>query len=401
MLLVLALTVCGPTDEHCFGRMTEASPVAPEPLERSVFARDPQGALSEEALQQILAAPIELDLPSRVGVLPVITAADWRGPSPDYQKLPLGLSAFTRALRGAEAFSLVTEMLPIPSGALGMEALREVAARYRLRYVFLYREQLRQRSKLRGAALGYVTVLGALFVPGQRLEVDGVIEASLFDVRPPLLSRARSFTEPRIEPLVHGRQARRLGAIVLGSSPPALAETWSDVLLTPSGQVERDRRPPHIKLRGRVVTADSATGPSPPVWRVVQTLSAHPRAHRPSHQALLAPARGPPHLRPPRALCDRRRRGHRSSSSSFPFYYNYFLQTAGHRCLRSPAPLRLRVPAHESLSAVASIATSTTTPRPPWCPRDLLRRPTGFGRCTGPLTAHRVRRVLAVSRVKL
>ena len=45
-------------------------------------------------------------------------------------------------LVGAEHFTLITEVLPIPSGALGMEALREVAARYRLRYLLLYREEL-------------------------------------------------------------------------------------------------------------------------------------------------------------------------------------------------------------------------------------------------------------------
>jgi hypothetical protein len=40
-----------------------AAPAAPPPLDRSVFARDPSGQLSEEALQKILASPIELDLP--------------------------------------------------------------------------------------------------------------------------------------------------------------------------------------------------------------------------------------------------------------------------------------------------------------------------------------------------
>jgi hypothetical protein len=248
-LLVLALTGCGAGRMHmASARMAEAAPAeAPVPLERSVFARDPEGALSEEALQQILAAPIELDLPARVGVLPVITASDWRGPSPDYQKLPLGLSAFTRALRGSEAFSLITEMLPIPSGALGMEALREIAARYRLRYVFLYREQLRHRSKLRGAALGYVTVLGALFIPGQRLEVDGVIEASLFDVKTGLLlfTVRRSVSGHRGSNLWYtGDKLDRLGAIVLEKYAPALAEdVRGDVLrYADAVKVERDRQ---------------------------------------------------------------------------------------------------------------------------------------------------------------
>jgi hypothetical protein len=52
--------------------------------------------------------------------------------------------------------------MPIPSGALGMEALREVAARYRLRYVLLYREIIRPRTRLNGWAWTYPTLLGAL-----------------------------------------------------------------------------------------------------------------------------------------------------------------------------------------------------------------------------------------------
>src|ERR1051325_4139720 len=69
-----------------------AAPAAPPPLDRSLFARDPNGQLSEDALQKILGAPIELDLPSRVGVLPILTATDWRGPSPDFERVPPGTS---------------------------------------------------------------------------------------------------------------------------------------------------------------------------------------------------------------------------------------------------------------------------------------------------------------------
>jgi hypothetical protein len=88
------------------------------------------GQLTEDALQQILAAPIELDLPARVGVVPVVTATDWRGPSPDYLRVPAGVAPFVRKrLRGSEPFTLVTEIMPIPSGALGMEALREQSRR--------------------------------------------------------------------------------------------------------------------------------------------------------------------------------------------------------------------------------------------------------------------------------
>jgi hypothetical protein len=160
---------------------------APPPLERSVFARDPNGQLSEDALQKILASPIELDLPSRVGVLPIITATDWRGPSPDFEHVPSGLGSLVGRLRKDAAFSLVTEMMPIPSGSLGMEALREAAARYRLRYVVLYREVLAKSHHVNPWAIGYATVIGAAFLPGQSQEVYGYIEATMFDVKTGLL----------------------------------------------------------------------------------------------------------------------------------------------------------------------------------------------------------------------
>ncbi|MEO8702241.1 MAG: hypothetical protein ABI867_19510 [Kofleriaceae bacterium] len=168
--------------------MPGAAPIAaaPPPLDRSLFARDPNGSLSEDALQTILAAPIELSLPSRVGVLPISTAKDWRGPSPD-ERVPAGVANFVGALRRDPAFSLVTQTMVIPSGALGMEALREVAARYRLRYLLLYREVLAKKAQLNPWAIGYATIIGALFLPGQRQEVYGYIEASMFDVKTGLL----------------------------------------------------------------------------------------------------------------------------------------------------------------------------------------------------------------------
>ncbi|MBL9019239.1 MAG: hypothetical protein JNL83_33935 [Myxococcales bacterium] len=156
--------------------------VAPPPLEKSLFDRSPQGQLTEEALQKILAAPIELELPARVGLLPIMTATDWRGPGPD-GRVPSGVAPLVKELRKDKAFSLVTQTMVIPSGALGMEALREVAARYRLRYLLLYREVLAKGSRLNAWAWGYATVVGALFLPGKRQEVYGYTEVSMFDVK--------------------------------------------------------------------------------------------------------------------------------------------------------------------------------------------------------------------------
>jgi hypothetical protein len=77
--------------------------------------------------------------------------------------------------------------MPIPSGSLGMEALREAAARYRLRYVVLYREVLATSHHANPWAVGYATVIGAAFLPGQSQEVYGYIEATMFDVKTGLL----------------------------------------------------------------------------------------------------------------------------------------------------------------------------------------------------------------------
>ncbi len=161
----------------------KAAPV----LTQSVFARDPEGQLSETAIQKILSNQLELELPARVGILPIVAAQDWRGPGPSFDRAPAAVAELSKHIRSAELFTVVTEMLPIPSGALGMEALREIAARYKLRYVILYREDVRKRNQNNPWALGYMTGIGTLFLPGENLKVDGYVEASLFDVKTGLL----------------------------------------------------------------------------------------------------------------------------------------------------------------------------------------------------------------------
>ncbi|KAB2900114.1 MAG: hypothetical protein F9K40_09595 [Kofleriaceae bacterium] len=271
--LVLVAAGCGAQKmQMASARMAEAPASAaaaqpmPPPLEKSVFARDPQGQLTEENLQKILAAPIELDLPARVGVIPVLTATDWRGPSPDY-RVPAGVAPFVRKLRGTEPFSLITEIMPIPSGALGMEALREVAARYRLRYVILYREVLAKKKKANRWAWGYATGVGALFLPGQHHEVYGYIEATMFDVKTGTLM----FTTRRA---VHGSkrsnvwyQDDKLAALtskLVGTYAPDLAgDLMSDLYrYADAAQLENERR-------ARIAAGEPAPILSMPPSRVI------------------------------------------------------------------------------------------------------------------------------------
>lgn len=231
LLVTLAAAACGSSRAHMASAPMapgQAAPIAaPPPLERSLFARDPGGQLTEDALQAILAAPIELDLPARVGVAAVVTAADWRGPSPDYQRVPAGVAPFVKRLRGSEPFTLVTEIMPIPSGALGMEALREQAARYRLRYAILYREVLAQRRSHNGWAWLYATGVGALVAPGQQHRAYGYIEASLFDVKTGILlftTRRAVDGARRSNRWNQGEKLEQLQAGLVGRFAPELAD---------------------------------------------------------------------------------------------------------------------------------------------------------------------------------
>lgn len=193
----------------------------PPPLARSLFARDPAGQLGEEALQKILAAPWEMALPARVGVVPIVPAADSHGPAPS-GAVPPAAGALSRALRG-EHFTLVTEVMAIPSGSLGIEALRELAARYRLRYLVLYREEIGTDRFANGLASLYATLLGAFFVPGETLRAAGYVEASLLDVKTGLLLctvRRPVFEEERSN--VWGTRqklARTVARLALGEVP--------------------------------------------------------------------------------------------------------------------------------------------------------------------------------------
>ena len=114
----------------------------------------------------------------------------------------------------------------IPSGALGMEALREIAARYRLRYLILYREVLAKKTTLNAWAWGYATAVGALFLPGQDHHVYGYIEASMFDVKTGLLmftTRRAISADDSSNTWHQADKIDRLAASAIGQFAPELA----------------------------------------------------------------------------------------------------------------------------------------------------------------------------------
>jgi len=152
---------------------------APPILTENRFSRDNSGSISEEALREVLASPVFLEEKARVGIVPVqgSYALDMDVP------LPAVTAALAEALDTSGEFELASEVstdFPVDRGISG---LRELAARYRCDYLLIYRHRFVDDAYMNPVAWGYLTVLGALVLPGHTLESAGVLEATLFDVK--------------------------------------------------------------------------------------------------------------------------------------------------------------------------------------------------------------------------
>lgn len=156
----------------------EAGPPAPAVLEENHFSRD-RSAVGESALKEILAAPVFLEEHARVGVLPVAV----RYEIDDAVPVEAAPSTLVDSLEASGLVELATELSsewPVDRGVAG---LRELAARYRTEYLLLYRHRFVDATRPNPAAVSYLTLIAALFVPGTTVESAGVLEATLFDVK--------------------------------------------------------------------------------------------------------------------------------------------------------------------------------------------------------------------------
>jgi hypothetical protein len=143
------------------------------------FKRDTAGSISEEDLHKLLATIPFLDAKSRLGVVPVASGYEPNGEMP----LPGVPAELVKALEDSGLFDLATEVSTDFPADRGVSGLRELAARYRAKYLLLYRERFVDRSWTNGWGWTYPTIVGALFAPSQNLETAGVVEATLFDVQ--------------------------------------------------------------------------------------------------------------------------------------------------------------------------------------------------------------------------
>ncbi len=149
------------------------------PLVENHFRRDVMGDLTEAQLRVILEAPVYLEDRARIGIVPVST-----GYAVDKDIPVVGVpGALATALAESGHFEVVSEVTTDwPTGG-SIAGLRELAARYRAEYLLLYRHRFVDRSWTNAWALSWVTFIGGFITPQRTVEVAGVVEATLFDVK--------------------------------------------------------------------------------------------------------------------------------------------------------------------------------------------------------------------------
>jgi rhombotail lipoprotein len=180
--LLTLMAGCAATTPMAAKVAAPAREPAPQILDRSHFAKDDGGSLSEGDLQHVLATPIDLQLPARVGVVPLAEPFDPRG------KASIGTRSvaardLAKQLIGHPHFSHVSDISTDLPNTGGIEGLRLIAARYRLRYLLLYSERFEDTTHLNGWAWLYPTVIGMFVSPGVTVESQGIAQADLLDVR--------------------------------------------------------------------------------------------------------------------------------------------------------------------------------------------------------------------------
>ena len=142
----------------------------------------PPPAMNEAGLQTILASPIDLELPARVGVVPLEKPFD-PAETVSLSTRLVASNDLAAALVGAQWFSQVSDVSTDLPNVGGIEGLRVIAARYRVRYLLLYSQRFEEASHLNNWAWLYPTVVGFFVAPGVTLESAGLAQADMIDVR--------------------------------------------------------------------------------------------------------------------------------------------------------------------------------------------------------------------------
>lgn len=176
-------------------------------LTQNHFDSDRSQNVSEGELRKILDSPVLLEENARVGIVPVQMRHEVDHDLP-LEEVP---SALGEALKGTDYFQTTTEVAtdwPLDSGLAG---LRELAARYRSEYLLLYRHRFVKRGRVNAWGWTWPTVVGLFATPGKTMEMAGVLEATLFDVRTGtiLFTAYERVHDQRITNIWHNRHKRR------------------------------------------------------------------------------------------------------------------------------------------------------------------------------------------------
>ena len=181
--LVTAAVACGGSNANYPAQMPAAQVInTPRVLETSLYSKDPGGGLSENDLQTILSTPIDLQLPARLGVVPLSAPFDPKG-TVSISTRTIAAKDLTAGLADAPYFTQISDVTTELPNVGGLEGLRTIAARYRVRYLLLYSERFEDATHLNGWAWLYPTVLGMFVAPGVTVESHGIAQADLLDVR--------------------------------------------------------------------------------------------------------------------------------------------------------------------------------------------------------------------------
>lgn len=150
-----------------------------KPLRRNHFNSDRSRNISERELDEILDAPLVFQENARLGIVPVANGYRTEGELP-LDEVP---KALNDAIETTDYFSVTTEVStdwPVDGNIAG---LRELAARYRAEYLLLYRQRFVDRHRVNAWGWTWPTVVGLFATPGKTVDMAGVLEATLFDVR--------------------------------------------------------------------------------------------------------------------------------------------------------------------------------------------------------------------------
>lgn len=174
-----ALVACGASRPALQADMPPLSIAGAEAIERDPFARDVTGGVPEADLIRAIETPVYLAESTRLGVVPVAVAYE-----PD-EEIPLieVPEVLAVALEDTGFFTVTSEISTDWPSARSISGLRELAARYRTRYLLLYRHRFVERERVNAWASSFFVVVTIPFVPTKTLETAGVLEATMFDVR--------------------------------------------------------------------------------------------------------------------------------------------------------------------------------------------------------------------------